>query len=64
MTNPTISTQQAAACGALVVGVVSAAGGVGLVVVDASRRGLKKSVSAGVPGHHGGAANIPFAAAF
>ena len=38
--------------------------GIGLVVVDASRRGCAVPVAAGHPSHPGGAANGPFAIGF
>lgn len=47
-------------------GSIDSAAGIGLVVVDASRRRIAATVDAGCAGspRHLGAANMPFAAAF
>jgi hypothetical protein len=76
MSTHATSTQQAAACGALglraswregtgaIDGSRDSGAGIGLVVVDASRRPSAVPVGAGMPSHFGGAANGLFAQAF
>jgi hypothetical protein len=74
MTSHLTRTERAAARGALARGrvcpqlsvapCVDVACGIGMVVVDASRRSFELSVVAGPVSHRAGAANFQFAAAF